>query len=54
MMYWRLHGRGSYSYRYTDGDLVVLKQMLNERPHPGYLMFNNFSSKDDALRFRPL
>ena len=52
--YWRLHGRGSYSYRYTDGDLVLLRQMLAKRPQPGYLMFNNFSSKPDALRFRLL
>ena len=54
MTYWRLHGRGSYSYQYTDGDLVVIKQMLSGRPQPGYLMFNNFSSKTDALRFRQL
>jgi uncharacterized protein YecE (DUF72 family) len=52
MTYWRLHGRGSYSYRYTDGDLVFIKRMLVNRPHPGYLMFNNFSSKTDALRLR--
>jgi len=52
MTYWRLHGRGSYSYRYTDGDLVLIKQMLAKRTHPGYLMFNNFSSKTDALRLR--
>lgn len=54
MTYLRLHGRGSYSYRYTDGDLVFIKQMLSKRPRPGYLMFNNFSSKADALRFRQL
>lgn len=52
--YWRLHGRGSYSYRYTDADLERLEQMLAERPQPGHLMFNNFSSKADALRFRQL
>jgi uncharacterized protein YecE (DUF72 family) len=52
--YWRLHGRGSYSYRYTDGDLVFVKQKLGKRPKPAYLMFNNFSSKMDALRFRQL
>jgi uncharacterized protein YecE (DUF72 family) len=52
MRYWRLHGRGSYSYRYTDGDLAVLHKMLTEQPSAGYLMFNNFSSKADALRFR--
>jgi uncharacterized protein YecE (DUF72 family) len=52
--YWRLHGRGSYSYRYTDGDLVLLTRMLEEANGAGYLMFNNFSSKADALRFRQL
>lgn len=54
MTYWRLHGRGSYSYRYTDADLEHLKQMVAKRTQPGYLMFNNFSSKADALRFRQL
>ena len=52
--YWRLHGRGSYSYRYTDGDLVLLKRILAKANRPGYLMFNNFSSKADAVRFREL
>ena len=54
MRYWRLHGRGSYSYRYTDADLNALRHMLTKQPQPGYLMFNNFSSKADALRFRQL
>ena len=54
LMYWRLHGRGSYSYRYTDEDLLLLKRMLRKADRPGYLMFNNFSSKADALRFREL
>lgn len=52
--YWRLHGRGSYAYRYTDADLIRLQRMVDERPQSGYLMFNNFSSKADALRFREL
>ncbi len=52
VMYWRLHGRGSYSYRYTDADLEALRRMLTKQSKPGYLMFNNFSSKADALRFR--
>jgi uncharacterized protein YecE (DUF72 family) len=52
--YWRLHGRGSYSYRYTDKDLVHLRRMLAKADGPVYLMFNNFSSKADALRFRQL
>ena len=52
--YWRLHRRGSYSYRYTDADLIRLKKMVWAADGPGYLMFNNFSSKADALRFREL
>jgi uncharacterized protein YecE (DUF72 family) len=52
--YWRLHGRGSYSYRYTDADLAALGRMLAKSPKSGYLMFNNFSSKADAQRFRQL
>jgi uncharacterized protein YecE (DUF72 family) len=54
MNYWRLHGRGSYSYRYTAADLAALRKMLTGQPKPGYLMFNNFSSKEDALRLRQL
>jgi uncharacterized protein YecE (DUF72 family) len=55
LMYWRLHGRGgSYAYRYTDADLARLGRMLKTHPRPGYLLFNNFSSKADALRFRQL
>ena len=54
LKYWRLHGRGSYSYRYTDDDLVQLRLMLGRADGPGYLMFNNFSSKADAMRFRRL
>ncbi len=54
LVYWRLHGRGSYSYRYTDRDLVLLRQMIEKAGRPGYLMFNNFSSKADALRFRQM
>jgi uncharacterized protein YecE (DUF72 family) len=54
MTYWRLHGRGSYSYRYSDADLASLKRMLSTARLPAYLMFNNFSSKADALRFRQL
>jgi len=52
--YWRLHGRGAYSYKYTDADLVLLQRMLAKGSEPTYIMFNNFSSKVDALRFGQL
>jgi uncharacterized protein YecE (DUF72 family) len=37
-----------------DADLTLLRKMLAKQPQSGYLMFNNFSSKADALRFREL
>jgi uncharacterized protein YecE (DUF72 family) len=49
--YYRLHGRGGYRYRYTDADLQQLRGRC--RP-PAYVMFNNVSMWEDALRFRDL
>jgi uncharacterized protein YecE (DUF72 family) len=53
-LYWRLHGRGGYRYRYTDSDLAEIAALLHrhEEPGPRYVMFNNISSREDALRFR--
>jgi uncharacterized protein YecE (DUF72 family) len=51
-IYWRLHGRGSYRYRYTDADLAELGRKLEAAgERDGYVMFNNMSSREDALRF---
>jgi uncharacterized protein YecE (DUF72 family) len=54
--YWRLHGRGSYSYRYTDEDLIELEKLLFLAPAepPAYVLFNNVTMKEDAIRFRLL
>ncbi len=54
--YWRLHGKGSYSYRYTDEDLIDLKKLLllaSTEPRP-CILFNNVMMKADANRFRLL
>lgn len=53
-LYWRLHGRTGYRYRYTAEDLAELKVKLSGYEHlPGqnYILFNNIYSKEDALRF---
>ena len=53
-LYWRLHGKGGYRYRYTDDDLAQLAAMLHRKarlPGPNYVMFNNIYSRQDALRF---
>ena len=53
ILYWRLHGRAGYRYRYTDEDLAELKLNLRRQSAAGarYVMFNNIYSKEDALRF---
>ncbi len=53
-VYWRLHGKGSYSYQYTDDDLFELRRLLflaPPEPQP-YILFNNVAMKADAIRFR--
>jgi uncharacterized protein YecE (DUF72 family) len=53
-LYWRLHGRQGYRYRYTDEDLAELNEKLHAQARlsgPNHVMFNNFSSREDALRF---
>lgn len=53
-LYWRLHGRSGYRYRYTDEDLRVLDAKLEAQTQalgPNYLLFNNVYSKEDAIRF---
>jgi uncharacterized protein YecE (DUF72 family) len=54
--YWRLHGKGSYSYRYTDDDLLELRKLLLIAPSgpQAYLLFNNFTMREDAHRFKRL
>jgi uncharacterized protein YecE (DUF72 family) len=54
--YWRLHGKGSYSYRYTDDDLLELrKRLFLALPQPrAYILFNNVAMKEDAIRFERL
>ena len=53
-LYWRLHGKTGYRYRYTDEDLAVLKAKVRKQTHlpgPNYVMFNNIYSREDATRF---
>jgi len=55
--YFRLHGLGPrlYSYKYTDQDLEELKQVISKlKPSECYVMFNNVSMREDALRLRRL
>lgn len=51
--YFRLHGISGYRYRYTDTDLETLLNGLEPRL-PTYLLFNNVSMFDDAVKLRQL
>jgi uncharacterized protein YecE (DUF72 family) len=55
-LYWRLHGQGSYSYRYTDQDLAQPRTsfLLRQNDRPAYILLNNISMKQDAARFMQL
>ncbi|MFL6450705.1 MAG: DUF72 domain-containing protein [Bryobacteraceae bacterium] len=53
-LYWRLHGKEGYRYRYTEEDLADLDAKLDryeDVKRERYVMFNNIYSKQDALRF---
>lgn len=57
-LYWRLHGRGGYSYRYSDLELAQLSEKLKRDEErttgPSYVLFNNVWMKEDAQRFQTL
>ncbi len=56
--YWRLHGKGGYSYKYSDADLTALARTRREYTealsHAPFLFFNNIWMKDDAMRFQDI
>ncbi len=47
--YFRLHGVTGYAYTYTDRELETLRKKMTRRTT--YVMFNNSTMKEDALRF---
>jgi len=49
MDYFRLHGAADYVYTFTDKELEILRKKISDKP--SYVMFNNNTMKDDALRF---
>ncbi|MGQ9624045.1 MAG: DUF72 domain-containing protein [Candidatus Bathycorpusculaceae bacterium] len=54
--YFRLHGLGKqmYYYQYSNAELQKLKELITpyeKRSKTAYVLFNNLSMLDDALRF---
>jgi uncharacterized protein YecE (DUF72 family) len=62
LAYFRLHGLGgkevNYSYKYTDEDLSrlseVISALMQSAVERAYVMFNNVTMFNDAIRFRDL
>ena len=48
--YFRLHGITGYEYPFTDEDLATLAVWTENKP--SYVLFNNGSMREDALRFK--
>ena len=51
--YFRLHGVGGYDYRYSDGELARIKELISGH-RPSHVLFNNSSEFDDARRLSDL
>jgi uncharacterized protein YecE (DUF72 family) len=51
ILYFRLHGIGGYSYKYSDEELQKLAEMVKGEERTVYVMFNNTNMFEDALRF---
>jgi uncharacterized protein YecE (DUF72 family) len=52
VIYWRLHGVGSYRHRYTDQELGKVVTMLRKsKKKKAYVLFNNIYMWEDAQRF---
>jgi uncharacterized protein YecE (DUF72 family) len=47
--YFRLHGKTGYVYTFTDKELDTLQKKIRKKP--AYVMFNNNTMREDALRF---
>lgn len=54
IIYFRLHGKGGYRYKYSDEELKGLLRKVKAYNLPAYIMFNNTNMYYDALRFKNL
>lgn len=52
--YFRLHGKGSYRYQYTDDDLISLGKKLLRYQEEVFCLFNNVPMFEDARRFKAI
>jgi uncharacterized protein YecE (DUF72 family) len=51
LKYFRLHGGPGYRHQYNDDELATLRKLSNGE---AYVLFNNITMYEDALRFKQL
>jgi uncharacterized protein YecE (DUF72 family) len=51
LKYFRLHGGRDYRHQYSDAELAGLRELSNGE---AYVLFNNITMYDDAVRFKQL
>jgi uncharacterized protein YecE (DUF72 family) len=51
LKYFRLHGGRGYSHQYSDDELLRLRELSTGKT---YVLFNNITMYDDAVRFKQL
>ncbi|MEN3186224.1 MAG: DUF72 domain-containing protein [Atribacterota bacterium] len=52
IQYFRLHGKGSYHYRYTQEEIRILAQKLKEIQKETFCLFNNTFMLENALELK--
>ncbi len=52
IIYWRLHGKNGYNYKYTKNDLNRFIEMIKGKK--GFMFFNNAYMWEDALKFKEI
>lgn len=53
LFYFRLHGIGGYRHSYSDEELSLLRELIDQAKI-AYVMFNNMTMFEDALRLRSM
>jgi len=54
VVYFRLHGRGSYRYCYSDEELRFLAKLLKASSKDAFCLFNNIPMFENALSLRAI
>lgn len=54
ILYFRLHGKGSYQYFYSEKDLLFLAEILRKSERDVFCLFNNIPMLENALSLKEI